>query len=128
MKIYKKWGSGAVDLVKSNPYRLCEEIYGIGFERTDKLACELGVSKDSQERVMSGIHYVLKYNEIQNGHVCLPREKLKQSASELLGVTAEAADEAISQLLKDGSIKYSRFDDVQYIYSQYSYENEKYIA
>ena len=128
MKIYKKWGSGAVDIVKSNPYRLCDEIYGVGFERTDKFAYELGVSKDSRERIMSGIHYVIKYNEIQNGHVCLPREKLKESSASLLGVSIEAADEAISALLKDGVIKYSRFDDVQYIYSQYSYESEKYIA
>ena len=128
MKIYKKWGSNAVDVVKSNPYRLCEDIYGVGFERTDKIAEELGVSRDSKERIMSGVHYVIKYNEIQNGHVCLPREKLSESCAELLGVTASDADEAISSLLKDGSLKYSRFDGVQYIYSHYSYDSEKYIA
>jgi len=128
MKIYKKWGSAAVDVAKANPYRLCEEIYGIGFERADKIAEELGVARDSKERIMSGVQYVLKYNEIQNGHVCLPREKLCESCAGLLGVEAAAADEAISALLKEGSIKYSRFDDVQYIYSEYSYESEKYIA
>ena len=128
MKIYKKWGSAAVDVAKANPYRLCDEIYGIGFERADKIAEELGVARDSEARIMSGVHYVIKYNEMQNGHVCLPREKLRESCASLLGVSEEAANEAISALLKDGSIKYTVFDGVQYIYSEYSYNSEKYIA
>ena len=128
MKIYKKWGASAVDIARENPYRLCEEIYGVGFERADKMAEEIGISKDSKSRIMSGVHYVIKYNEIQNGHVCLPREKLRDSCATLLGVDADAADEAISSLLKEGTVKYTRYDDVQYIYSAYSYDSEKYIA
>lgn len=128
MKIYKKWGASAVDIARENPYRLCEEIYGVGFERADKMAEEIGISKDSKARIMSGVHYVIKYNEIQNGHVCLPREKLRDSCATLLGVDADAADEAISSLLKEGTVKYTRYDDVQYIYSAYSYDSEKYIA
>jgi len=128
MRIYKKWGSSAVDIAKKNPYKLCEEIVGIGFEKVDKMAGDLGMERDSIERLKSGIHYVIKYNEIQNGHVCLPREKLVASASRLLCVTDERADEAISALLRDGSIKYTRVDDVQFVYSKYSYEDEKYIA
>jgi exodeoxyribonuclease V alpha subunit len=128
MKIYKRWGSNAVDMVKSNPYLLCREIYGIGFEKADKLASDLGVSKDSEERIMSGIHYVIRYNEIQNGHVCLPIDKLVASSASLLGVSEEAANQAISMLLKEGSVKYTVAEGVKYIYSTYSYENEKYIA
>ena len=81
MRIYKKWGGKAVDIAQSNPYRLCDEIYGIGFERTDRMAEQLGIAKNSKERVMSGVQYVIKYNEIQNGHVCLPREKLIRQKS-----------------------------------------------
>ena len=128
MRIYKKWGGAAVDMAKNNPYKLCEEIVGIGFEKVDKMAEGLGIERDSIERIKSGIHYVIKYNEIQNGHVCLPREKLVASSSSLLGVGGERADEAISLLLREGSIKYTRVDDVQFIYSKYSYEDEKYIA
>jgi len=128
MKIYKRWGSRAVDVVKENPYLLCREIYGIGFEKADKLASDLGVSKDSEERIMSGIHYVIRYNEMQNGHVCLPIDKLTASAASLLGVSDEAANKAVSMLLKEGSVKYTIAEGVKYIYSTYSYENEKYIA
>ena len=128
MKIYKKWGGASVDIAKENPYRLCEEIVGVGFEKADKLAEQLGLNKDSSERIKSGIHYVIKFNEIQNGHVCLPRYKLAEGAARLLNVSEANADEAISLLLKEGKLKYTRIDDVQYIYSLYAYENEKYIA
>ena len=128
MRIYKKWGSAAVDMAKENPYRLCEEIVGVGFEKVDKMASELGIGRDSLERLKSGVHYVIRYNENQNGHICLPREKLALSCARLLGVSEERADEAISALLKDGSIKYTRVDDVQFIYSKYAYDDEKYIA
>ena len=128
MRIYKKWGSSAVDVAKANPYRICEEISGVGFEKADKMASDIGVDRDSIERVKSGIHYVIRYNENQNGHVCLPREKLIASCARLLEVEEARAEEALSALLKEGSIKYTRVDDVQYIYSTYTYENEKYIA
>ena len=128
MRIYKKWGSAAVDVARANPYKLCEEILGVGFEKADKMAGELGIAHDSIERLKSGVHYVIKYNEIQNGHTCLPREKLTESCAKLLGVSAESADEAVSALLKEGSVKYVRVEDVQYVYSKRSYEDEKYIA
>ena len=69
VKIYKKWGSAAVDVAQKNPYRLCNEIDGIGFERADAMASSLGLSRDHIERVMSGLHYVLMQNGLQNGHV-----------------------------------------------------------
>ena len=62
VKIYKKWGGSAVDIAKKNPYRLCNEIEGIGFERADSLASGLGVRTDHPERIMSGIRYVLAQN------------------------------------------------------------------
>ena len=128
MRIYKKWGSAAVDVAKNNPYRLCEDILGVGFDKADNIAAELGVSKDSVERIKSGVNYVIKYNEHQNGHTCIPRDKLTASSAKLLGVEENAVSEAISELLKDKKIKYTSVDGVQYIYSLYSYENEKYIA
>ena len=128
VKIYKQWGASAVDIAKKNPYRLCNEIDGIGFERADVLADNLGIKRDNFDRIMSGLHYVLQRNAIQNGHVCLPREKLSSMAAELLGVTNEAADSAISELIKMGRFKYINQDGLQMIYSSTAYDEEKYIA
>ncbi len=128
VKIYKKWGSNAVEIAKKNPYRLCNEIEGIGFERADSMAEKLGVVGDHPERIMSGLRYVLLQNGSQNGHVCLPREKLRDSAAQMLQVGAEQTDEAISLLLKSGGFRYVLREDRQMIYDAATYDAEKYIA
>ncbi len=128
VKIYKKWGGRAVDIAKANPYRLCNEIEGIGFERADAMAESLGFAGDHADRVMSGLRYVLQQNAVQNGHVCLPREKLCDSTAQLLGVDRNKADDAISQLLKDQSFHYVLRQGRQMIYDAPMYHAEKYIA
>lgn len=128
VKIYKQWGSSCVDIAKKNPYRLCNEIDGIGFERADALASGLGFQGDHTERIMSGLRYVLSQNGMQNGHVCLPREKLREDTERLLGVDREKTEEAISLLLKSGTLKYVLKDRIQMVYDAVSYDAEKYIA
>ena len=128
VKIYKKWGSACIDIAKNNPYRLCEEIEGIGFERADSMAMKLGIERDSYERLISGVAHVLRYNAAQNGHVCLPREKLVLASSQLLGASAQRVDEAIDDMLAMGKLRYSMFDGVIYLYDKYAYECESYIA
>ena len=128
VKIYKKWGSASVDVAKKNPYRLCNEIEGIGFERADAMATSLGIERDHMERVMSGLHYVLVQNGLQNGHVCLPREKLRDSTSALLGVSAEQTEEAMAEMIRTGRFCSVMHDGVSMIYTIESYEAEKYVA
>ena len=128
VRIYQKWGTSAVDYVKHNPYVLCEEIDGIGFERADRMAEKLGVDRDSEERICNGILYLLGENAGQNGHVCLPREKLEASAAKLLGTTPDRAGEAVSSLLKQQKLRVVTFDGVSYLYEKALYEHEKYIA
>ena len=128
VRIYKKWGGSAVDMAKNNPYRLCEEIEGIGFERADRLALKLGLEKDSEDRLCSGIVYMLGINAGQNGHVCLPREKLVAAAAKLLEATPEQVDAAVSVLLKQEKLRTVNFDGVQFLYDKKQYEHEKYIA
>ena len=128
VKIYKRWGQNAVEVAKKNPYRLCGEIDGIGFEKADLLARDLGFTGDDIERVMSGVSYVLLQNGFQNGHVCLPREKLRDSTAQLLGVDAQRVDEAISLQMKNGNLRYVMRDERQMVYGALAYDEEKYIA
>ena len=128
VRIYKKWGSGSVEIAKKNPYRLCNEIEGIGFEKADAMADKLGFSGDNLDRIMSGIHYLLSYNAAQNGHVCLPRKKLVESAAKLLEVGEDRANEAVSELLRQEKLKYRQSDGEQMIYTAQAYDSEKYVA
>ena len=128
VRIYKRWGSASVDVAKKNPYRLCNEIEGIGFERADALAAGIGMQDDNFDRIMSGLYYVLQRNAAQNGHVCLPREKLCESASELLGVDVDTCDRGVSELLRLERFKYIVRDGIQLIYTKVDYDDEKYVA
>ncbi len=100
VRIFKAWGNNAVEMAKENPYRLCEEIEGIGFEKADDLAQKIGFDRAGLPRVESGILYLLSYNAAQSGHTCLPEEKLREAACSLLGVEHTVVDAAISSLLK----------------------------
>ena len=128
LKIYKRWGSRSVDVAKQNPYRLCNEIEGIGFERADSMASSLGFVNNNFDRVMSGINYVLYKNGTVNGHVCLPREKLRDSAALLLEVESTLVDDGISELLREGRLICRKREQGDMIYLRESYSNEKYIA
>ena len=128
VRIYKKWGSSAVDVAKNNPYLLCEEIEGIGFERADRLAVKLGLALDSPERLCSGVKHLLTTHAHQNGHVCLPREMLVAGAAKLLEAPTDAVDDAISVLIREKKLCTVYTDGVHYVYDKQSYEDEKYIA
>ncbi|MBE6634532.1 MAG: ATP-dependent RecD-like DNA helicase [Ruminococcaceae bacterium] len=128
VRIYNRWGSGAVDLAKKNPYVLCEEIEGIGFERADRMAEQLGLERDSEERICSGLSYLINTNAQQNGHVCLPRQKAVESAARLLEVSVDRVESAVSALLRANKLRETCFDGVQFLYDVRQYENEKYIA
>ena len=128
VKIYKKYGNRAIEIARQNPYRLCEDIEGIGFERADLMAQRLGLAPDSPQRIMSGIVYLLSGNAAQNGHVCLPEAKLIEVSKSLLGCTAEMASEALAALIQDDRVRCDVRDKVRYVYLPYAYDCEKYIA
>lgn len=128
VRIYKRWGGNAVELAKKNPYLLCEEIEGIGFERADRMAVQLGLERNSEARICSGIRFLLTVNAQQNGHVCLPRAKAAESAARLLEVPADRVEEAIAVLLRSDKLRETCFSGVKYLYEISQYQNEKYIA
>jgi len=128
LKIYKKWGGAAVDLIKENPYILCEEIYGIGFERADKIAMTVGIDKGSTMRVKAGIKHVLSYNAHQNGHVYLPAEKLTPTVSEMLGVGTDTVEIALDELEEAEHVKIMKYGGRQVVYLSHYYDAEKYTA
>lgn len=82
-KIYKQYGNESISVVKENPYRLADDIWGIGFKTADQIAEKLGFAKNSFVRLRSGIMYTL--SELGNdGHVYAEKKQLIQTASELL--------------------------------------------
>ncbi len=128
VRIYKRWGSAAIDQIRLNPYVLCEEIVGVGFERADKVAQSLGLSGNNPDRIRAGTRYVLQYNARGNGNVYLPKEKLFAAVAQLLSVSEESVYPELDTLLSMGTVVSRKMDDCEGIYLTEYYEDEKYIA
>ena len=132
VRIYNAWGSAAVDRAKENPYALCEEIEGIGFEKADMMAEQLGIDRNGLARVKSGILYTLSYNAAQHGHTCLPQQMLQEAAATLLGVEISRVAEAEGELVKEGKLRrihaHDSAGDTTCVYDRALYLCERNIA
>ncbi len=132
VRIFKEWGNSAVEIAKENPYRLCEEIEGIGFEKADTLAERIGFDRAGQPRVESGILYLLSHNAAVNGHTCLPEQKLVEAAASLLEVEKSAVELAVSSLLQQRRLFRVRHltneGERVLLFDRASYECERSIA
>ncbi len=128
MKIYKRWGSGSVDVIKQNPYILCDEIYGIGFERADKFALSLGVDLASPYRIKSCVVYALSSNAMSNGHVFIPKKRLAEHIAGMIDCSPDAAEDAIDVLTEEKKTVIVRYFDQECVYLKEYYEAERYIV
>ncbi|MDR1965748.1 MAG: ATP-dependent RecD-like DNA helicase [Synergistaceae bacterium] len=99
-KIYAAYGEDTVQVVRENPYRLAEDIFGIGFLTADKFAAKMGVARDSPMRLDAGVRYVM--SELTGeGHVCAPRSVLASRSGKLLEASIEMTDAAIGRSIED---------------------------
>lgn len=115
LNVFRVFGVGAVDTVRSNPYLLCGEGIGINFERADAIASALPDAPQSIHRVRAGVLHVLRHN-LGNGHTCVPRDKLLPPACELLKTDADTLNEAVDSLIDDRQIFAEDFDGKQFLF------------
>ncbi|MCI9176113.1 MAG: ATP-dependent RecD-like DNA helicase [Lachnospiraceae bacterium] len=121
VKIYKTYGQELYGILKENPYRLADDIQGVGFRIADEIASRIGIHTDSDFRIRSGILYTLMQSA-QEGHTCLPAELLTRRASELLGVDAEHIEPHYMNLAIDKKIVIE--SQGRYIYASHYYYME----
>ena len=98
MRIFKKFGRKSADIVERNPYQLCNLDVGMDFDRASAIAERLPKKPDGIYRVCEGIIYVMRHNLISNGHTCLPRVSLVDTAAEFLGCSKDDAEIAVDNL------------------------------
>jgi exodeoxyribonuclease V alpha subunit len=97
VRIYKEYGSQAIEIIKHNPYRLSTDIWGIGFHTADKIALNLGIPRDSEFRAQAAVRHVLK-EASSDGHVGFPEEFLKEEAVKLTDISPAGIADAVEQL------------------------------
>jgi exodeoxyribonuclease V alpha subunit len=97
VRIYKKYGDGAISVVRAEPYRLASDVWGIGFKTADTIATAVGIAKDSPERIKAGLAYTLS-EAADDGHCYLPAPNLITDAAKILEVPAELIVPCLDEL------------------------------
>ncbi len=121
VKIYQTYQNSLYQVMQTNPYRLAEDITGIGFKLADEIAAKTGIHTDSDYRISSGILYVLT-QALQEGHVYLPWEMLIERSEQLLGVPGTAVENVLSNMMMDKKLVIKQSEEVRMVYaSRYYY-------
>lgn len=124
--IWKKWGILAVDVIKKNPYCLCESDINVSFDLADAIAMDLEFSPTDRERILACLNYVLCTN-YSGGHTCLPTKKLLKTTCELLEIDFDSVEIAFY----DG-VEQDIFREITknqpYAYTKSMYNCENYVA
>lgn len=132
MKIYKKWGSYAIDRIRSNPYRLCEEFGGISFTRADQIAMSMGLDPESDERIVHAAIYVLRAESVRSGHTCLPVDEVVRCVSDLLFNSDtsqyDRIEECVLTYAERGMLSLDNYNGIKVIADRDISDAEKHIA
>lgn len=129
VKISKLYGERAPQIIRDNPYKLIDDIEGIGFKTADQIALSMGISGDSPNRICSALKYVLRDAAQSGGHVYLPQEELIERTARMLGVSKEAVAHELSGLLLTKELVVG-FDEMERhgIYLEPFYRAEREVA
>ncbi len=126
-RIYKHYGSAALDVLRENPYRLAAEVDGIGFRTADHIATALGRDPSDPVRLAAGIEFAL-LQTAQAGHCCLPEETLIQESAKLLGVDSLAVAVCLAGLVRDNKLHTEDCRGTTLIYPGFLYHAETQVA
>ena len=127
-KVYKKLGASAVGIIQENPYILCDNSYGISFDKIDKFALDIGFDINNPLRILNGIKYILNYNASANGHTTLPISKLIDAANEVLSIDKDIISKSVSDFLREGKLSSFSADGQDYVMTEEIADMETNIA
>lgn len=123
VKIYKQYGQTMYTILKENPYKMADDIEGVGFKMADEIAARIGINTDSDFRIRSGIIYALSQASA-NGHIYMPIEYLKNSVIELLKIPELDMDNYLMDMVIDKRIVIKKINDMECVYASNAYYTE----
>ena len=127
VKIYHEYGPRMYGIVKENPYKLADDIPGVGFKMADEIAQRVGIFTDSDYRIKAGILYTLLQASAQ-GHTYLPKEELLRQGAELLKVTEDAMEKHLSDMQMERKLVIKQKGEKQCVYAAAYYYTELNVA
>ena len=126
-RLVQKYGDEALYVLQEDPYRMIEEIDGIGFKTADQMALAYGMDPQSSERLAAGLAYVLQ-DMTQHGHVCVPDTELIRRAGVVLRAEPLLLRDVLREDLKTGMLCADDYGGDTYVYTPQAYEEERAIA
>ncbi len=123
VKIYQRYGEALYEVIRENPYKMAEDIAGVGFKIADEIAKRAGIAPDSRFRVCCGLTYLLQ-QAAGEGHTCLPKQILFERAKELLQAGEEQLEDAMMSLLLERKIICKEDGGEPYVYYARAYFTE----
>ena len=124
---YEAYGQSAPYLIEKNPYRLMDDIRGIGFEKADRIAAGMGMENYGDLRLYNGIRHVLKL-KMEGGHTCLPLEMLVKTAASMLQESEERTRAMLTKLIAQGVISENLYNGTQAVATADAYAAESFDA
>ncbi|WP_313339417.1 ATP-dependent RecD-like DNA helicase [Sedimentibacter sp.] len=115
VKIYKRYEKDTIKIITENPYKLSEDIYGIGFKLADKIAGSIGIEKNSPYRISSGIRYALIEYSLR-GHTYMPYDLLLNTTINLLGIDKESVEDEMRNMAFTGKIHIETINNEKAVY------------
>jgi len=123
VKIYKQYGSRMYEIMRQNPYKLAEDISGVGFRIADEIAKKAGINSDSDFRIKAGMLHILQEASNQ-GHVYLPEEELYHRTADLLAIDSEKIQHHLMDMVLNKQIVIKKIEEQNCVYSSYYYYAE----
>ena len=127
VRVWKLYGDGSVSTIQEDPYCICEDGIDVSFDIADTIAESMERSHDDMARVRAGVLFVLRHN-LNNGHTCLPADKLCEAAAQMLSVELSVAQDAVIMLCENFELVCENFNDKDFIFLQKQHASEVYIS
>lgn len=127
VRIWKRYGAHAEECIRQDPFCLCDEELDIDFARADTIAASLEMPQDDSGRIRAGILHVLRHNA-DNGHTCLPRDRLAQVAARMLQVEVESVGGTLRSMEETFDVQAQTFGEREFIFLPRYYQSETYSA
>ena len=127
VKIFKEYGDKLYEIIKTNPYKMADDIAGIGFKVADEIASRVGIGTDSDFRLKSGILYTMQQASY-SGHVSFPKDRLLVRGAELLQVSEDVLEPRLMDLILDRKLIVKNIGDRDMVYTNHMYYVEMNVA
>lgn len=125
--VWKQYGEDSISCIQEDPYSLCTDEINISFDIADMIAASMERAVDNSDRIMAGVQYVLRHN-LNNGHTCLPAQKVYTAAASMLQVELETVHDAVYTLCGSGGLINESIDGNDFLFLPKQHNGEAYIA